>query len=71
MPNLYKGIWSLLYWNSAYTINQHEEEDEDSSQCFVDWNSPLTYDIYVNDEDDLIKVEENFIFEEEEIVDPF
>jgi hypothetical protein len=36
----------------------------------VDWNSPPTYDTYVGDED-LIKVEKNFIFKEEEIVDPF
>jgi hypothetical protein len=43
---------------------QHEEEAEDSSQCFVDWNSPPTYDIYVDDED-LIEVEENFIFKDE------
>ena len=49
---------------------QHEEDVEDSSQCFVEWNSPSTYDTYVDDED-LIKVEENFNFKEEEIVDPF
>ena len=49
---------------------QHEEDVENSSQCFVDWNSPPTYDTYIDDED-LIMVEENFIFEEEEIVDPF
>jgi hypothetical protein len=34
---------------------QYEEDVEDPSQCFVDWNSPLTYDTYINDED-LIKV---------------
>jgi hypothetical protein len=62
---------TLLYWNSVYTINQHKEDNEDSSQCFVDWNSPPTYNTYVIDEDDLIEVEEKFVFEEEEIVDPF
>jgi hypothetical protein len=49
---------------------QHEEDVEDPSQCFMDWNSPPTYDTYVDDED-LIKVEENFIFKDEEIIDPF
>ena len=34
----------------------------------MDWNSPPTYDTYVGD---VIKVEKNFIFKEEEIVDPF
>jgi len=34
---------------------QHEKDVEDPSQCFVDWNSPLTYDTYINDED-LIEV---------------
>jgi hypothetical protein len=29
---------------------QHEEDVEDPSQCFVDWNSPLTYNTYFNDE---------------------
>jgi hypothetical protein len=33
----------------------HEKDVEDPSQCFVDWNSPPTYDTYVNDED-LIEV---------------
>ena len=46
------------------------EEVEDSSQCFMDWNSPPTYDTYV-DVEDLIKVEEKFNFKEEEIVDHF
>jgi hypothetical protein len=36
----------------------------------VDWNSQSTYDTYVYDED-LIEVEENFIFKEEEIIDHF
>jgi hypothetical protein len=26
---------------------QHEEDVEDYSQCFVDWNSPQTYDTYI------------------------
>jgi len=26
---------------------QHEEDVEDHSQCFVDWNFPPTYDIYI------------------------
>jgi hypothetical protein len=47
-----------------------EFQHEDSSQCFVDWNFPPTYDTYVDDED-LIEVEENFIFKEKEIVYPF
>jgi hypothetical protein len=34
---------------------QHEEDVDDHPQCFIDWNSPPTYDIYINDED-LIKV---------------
>jgi hypothetical protein len=29
---------------------QHEEDVEDHSQCFVNWNSPQTYDTYINDE---------------------
>jgi hypothetical protein len=33
---------------------QHEEYFEDPCQCFVDWNSPPIYDIYL-DEDDLLK----------------
>jgi hypothetical protein len=49
---------------------QDEEDVEDSSQCFVNWNSPPTYDTYVDDKD-LIEVEENFIFKKKEIVDPF
>jgi hypothetical protein len=36
----------------------------------VDWNSLPTYDIYVDDKDP-IEMEENFIFKEEEIIDPF
>jgi hypothetical protein len=36
----------------------------------VDCNSPPTYDTYIDNED-LIEVEGTFIFEEEEIVDPF
>jgi hypothetical protein len=36
-------------------VFQHEEGVEDHSQCFVDWNSPLTYDTYINDEE-LIEV---------------
>jgi hypothetical protein len=36
----------------------------------VDCNSPPTYDTYIDNED-LIAVEGPFIFEEEEIVDPF
>lgn len=30
---------------------QHEKDVEDPSQWFVDWNSPPTYDIDVDDED--------------------
>ena len=36
----------------------------------MDWNFPQIYDTHVDDED-LIEVEENFIFKEEEIVDHF
>ena len=36
----------------------------------MDWNSPPTYDTYVDDED-LIEVEKNFIFKEKETVYPF
>jgi hypothetical protein len=36
----------------------------------MDYNSPPTYDTYIDDED-LIAVEKTFIFEEEEIVYPF
>jgi hypothetical protein len=34
-------------WDEEF---QHKENVEDPSQCFVDWNSPPTYDTDVNDE---------------------
>jgi hypothetical protein len=27
---------------------QHEEDVDDHPQCFIDWNSPPTYDIYIS-----------------------
>ena len=69
-------VWDERYGELDFRVKfvdekfQHEEDIEDPSQCFVDWNFPPTYDTYVDDEA-LIEVEENFIFKEKEIIDPF
>jgi hypothetical protein len=54
-----------VYGDLDFRVKFVDEEDiQDPSQCFVDWNSPSTYDTHVDDED-LIEVEENFIFKDE------
>jgi len=53
--NLYHNpvlVWEQCGQDEEF---QHEEDVEDHSQCFVDWNSPPTYYTYINDED-LIEV---------------
>jgi hypothetical protein len=40
--------WDEEFVNEEF---QPEEEVQNPFQCFVDWNSLPTYDIYVNDED--------------------
>jgi hypothetical protein len=42
--NLYHNIVLVREQLGRNEEFQHEEDVEDYSQCFVDWNSPPTYD---------------------------